>query len=281
MPYSSLNLGGKLIHFDTPKVMGILNATPDSFFEGSRCTTEKEIENRIIEIIDQGADIIDVGAYSSRPDSVDISPDEEWSRLETALRILRDKYPQAIVSVDTFRSQIARKAVSEYGVQMINDISGGELDREMFQAVADLNCAYIMMHMKGTPQTMQQYCHYTDLFQDICHYFVEKLDRLRELGVANVVLDPGFGFSKTMDQNYELMSIMEHFSILGKPLLVGISRKSMIYKFLNINPEESLNGTTVLNTVAVQKGADILRVHDVKEAVKLVKITQKLNEKNK
>ncbi|MGL5787844.1 MAG: dihydropteroate synthase [Bacteroidales bacterium] len=281
MPYSSLNLGGELIHFDTPKVMGILNATPDSFFEKSRCTTEMEIENRIAEIIRQGADMIDVGAYSSRPDATDISPEEEWRRLEGALKILRRISPDAIVSVDTFRSQVARRAVEEYGVQIVNDISGGELDPDMYQTIADLNCAYIMMHMKGTPQTMQKNCSYADLFQDICHYFVEKLDRLRELGVANVVLDPGFGFSKTIDQNYELMSFMEHFSILGKPLLVGISRKSMIYKYLGIEPKDSLNGTTVLNTIALQKGADILRVHDVREAVEVVRITQKLNETNK
>lgn len=278
MPYNTLKAGGKLICFDTPKVMGILNATPDSFFEGSRCTTEKELENRIVEIIGQGADMIDVGAYSSRPDSQNISAEEEWRRLKTALSILRNKFPDAVVSVDTFRSEIARKSVEEYGVEIINDISGGQLDDKMFQTIADLKCAYIMMHMRGTPQTMQQYCQYDNLFQDICHYFVERLDRLRELGVANVVLDPGFGFSKTLDQNYELMSFMQHFAILDKPLLVGISRKSMIYKLLGTDPAESLNGTTVLNTVALAKGADILRVHDVKEAVEVVRISQKIND---
>ncbi|MGL4332383.1 MAG: dihydropteroate synthase [Bacteroidales bacterium] len=278
MPYRSINVGGKLMKFDSPKVMGILNATPDSFFEGSRCTTEKELEARINEIISEGADLIDVGAYSSRPDSHNITPEEEWRRLKTALSILRDKYPGAVVSVDTFRSEIARKSVEEYGVDIINDISGGGLDDKMFQTVADLKCAYIMMHMRGTPQTMQQFCRYDDLFQDICHYFVEKLDRLRELGVANVVLDPGFGFSKTLDQNYELMSFMQHFGILDKPLLVGVSRKSMIYKLLGTDPSESLNGTTALNTLALMKGADILRVHDVKEAVEVVKIFQKQNE---
>lgn len=278
MPYNTLKAGGKLICFDTPKVMGILNATPDSFFEGSRCTTEKELENRIVEIIGQGADMIDVGAYSSRPDSQNISAEEEWRRSKTALSILRNKFPDAVVSVDTFRSEIARKSVEEYGVEIINDISGGQLDDKMFQTIADLKCAYIMMHMRGTPQTMQQYCQYDNLFQDICHYFVERLDRLRELGVANVVLDPGFGFSKTLDQNYELMSFMQHFAILDKPLLVGISRKSMIYKLLGTDPAESLNGTTVLNTVALAKGADILRVHDVKEAVEVVRISQKIND---
>ncbi|MGL5317308.1 MAG: dihydropteroate synthase [Bacteroidales bacterium] len=277
MPTNTLNVGGKLMKLDTPKVMGILNATPDSFFAGSRCQTEEELEHRILEIISQGADLIDVGAYSSRPDAEDIPAEEEWRRLKTALTILRDKFPQAVVSVDTFRSEIARKAVQEYGVEMINDISGGGLDDQMFATVADLKCAYIMMHMRGTPQTMQQFCQYDNLYQEMCLYFAQRLDRLRELGVANVVIDPGFGFSKTLDQNYELMDLLQHFTILDKPLLVGISRKSMIYKLLGTDPVASLNGTTVLNTLALTKGANILRVHDVREAVEVVRIFQKIN----
>lgn len=270
----NINTGNQLITTGKPLVMGILNATPDSFFEGSRCMTENLIENRIKQIIDEGGSIIDIGAYSSRPDAQHIDTKEEWRRLETALRILRDQYPDVITSVDTFRSEIAKRAVEEYGVNMINDISGGEMDRSMFATIGELKVPYIMMHMKGTPQTMQQHCDYNDLFQDIALYFSGKIEQLRELGVNDIIIDPGFGFSKTLEQNYELLAKLEHFSIFEHPILVGVSRKSMIYKLLGIKPEEALNGTSVIHTVALRKGADILRVHDVKEAVQCVEITE-------
>lgn len=270
----NINTGNQLITTGKPLVMGILNATPDSFFEGSRCMTENLIENRIKQIIDEGGSIIDIGAYSSRPDAQHIDIKEEWRRLETALRILRDQYPDVITSVDTFRSEIAKRAVEEYGVNMINDISGGEMDRSMFATIGELKVPYIMMHMKGTPQTMQQHCDYNDLFQDIALYFSGKIEQLRELGVNDIIIDPGFGFSKTLEQNYELLAKLEHFSIFEHPILVGVSRKSMIYKLLDIKPEEALNGTSVIHTVALRKGADILRVHDVKEAVQCVEITE-------
>ncbi len=270
----NINTGNQLITTGKPLVMGILNATPDSFFEGSRCMTENLIENRIKQIIDEGGSIIDIGAYSSRPDAQHIDTKEEWRRLETALRILRDQYPDVITSVDTFRSEIAKRAVEEYGVNMINDISGGEMDRSMFATIGELKVPYIMMHMKGTPQTKQQHCDYNDLFQDIALYFSGKIEQLRELGVNDIIIDPGFGFSKTLEQNYELLAKLEHFSIFEHPILVGVSRKSMIYKLLGIKPEEALNGTSVIHTVALRKGADILRVHDVKEAVQCVEITE-------
>lgn len=270
----NINTGNQLITTGKPLVMGILNATPDSFFEGSRCMTENLIENRIKQIIDEGGSIIDIGAYSSRPDAQHIDTKEEWRRLETALRILRDQYPDVITSVDTFRSEIAKRAVEEYGVNMVNDISGGEMDRSMFATIGELKVPYIMMHMKGTPQTMQQHCDYNDLFQDIALYFSGKIEQLRELGVNDIIIDPGFGFSKTLEQNYELLAKLEHFSIFEHPILVGVSRKSMIYKLLDIKPEEALNGTSAIHTVALRKGADILRVHDVKEAVQCVEITE-------
>lgn len=270
----NINTGNQLITTGKPLVMGILNATPDSFFEGSRCMTENLIENRIKQIIDEGGSIIDIGAYSSRPDAQHIDTKEEWRRLETALRILRDQYPDVITSVDTFRSEIAKRAVEEYGVNMVNDISGGEMDRSMFATIGELKVPYIMMHMKGTPQTMQQHCDYNDLFQDIALYFSGKIEQLRELGVNDIIIDPGFGFSKTLEQNYELLAKLEHFSIFEHPILVGVSRKSMIYKLLDIKPEEALNGTSIIHTVALRKGADILRVHDVKEAVQCVEITE-------
>lgn len=274
MSVFSINIGNQLITTEKPLIMGILNATPDSFFEGSRCMTENLIENRIKQILDEGASIIDIGAYSSRPDARHIDEKEEWRRLETALQVLRDKYPEAITSVDTFRSGIAKRAVEEYGVNIINDISGGEMDESMFKTIGELKVPYIMMHMRGTPQTMQQNCEYTNLFQDIALYFSRKIEQLRELGVNDIILDPGFGFSKTLEQNYELLAELEHFRIFEHPVLVGVSRKSMIYKLLHTTPAEALNGTTAIHTIALGKGADILRVHDVKEAVECVKITE-------
>ena len=259
----TLNMKGTLVSLSTPVVMGILNVTPDSFYADSRKQTEAAIEERIRTILSEGAQIIDIGGYSSRPDAAEVSPEEEMERLAFALDILNAHYPEAIVSVDTFRAGVARKCVEEYGVAMINDISGGELDAGMFATVADLKVPYIMMHMRGTPQTMQQYTGYTDMMEEIMLYFASKVRELR------------FGFSKTVDQNYLLMNHLQEFGVFGLPLLVGISRKSMIYKYLGGSPAESLNGTTVLNTIALMNGADILRVHDVKAAVEAVKLVTK------
>lgn len=270
-----LNIKGTLMSLSTPVVMGILNVTPDSFYADSRKQTEAAIEERILAILSEGAQIIDIGGYSSRPDAAEVSPEEEMERLAFALKILNAHYPEAIVSVDTFRAGVARRCVEEYGAAIINDISGGELDPEMFAAVAELKVPYIMMHMRGTPQTMQQHTDYADMMEEIMLYFAAKVRELHLLGVSDVILDPGFGFSKTVSQNYQLMGHLKEFEVFGLPLLVGISRKSMIYKFLGGTPAESLNGTTVLNTYALLNGADILRVHDVKAAVEAVKLVSK------
>ncbi len=258
--------------FSTPKVMGILNITPDSFFEGSRNQTEEEIRRRVAQIMEEGADMIDIGGYSSRPNAAFVSEEEEMQRLDYALSILFEMYPEAIVSVDTFRSGVAWKCVEKYGVAIINDISAGNLDANMFDIVAGLKVPYIIMHMQGTPQTMIQYTTYNNLIQDIFLYFSEKVNRLHRMGVNDIIIDPGFGFSKTTNQNYQLMNSLENFCIFELPILVGISRKRMIRDILDCTPEESLTGTTVLNTLALTKKADILRVHDVKEAVEAVKL---------
>lgn len=277
MKHQTLNIKGELISLEEPLVMGILNVTPDSFYEGSRKQTETDIRNRIEEILQEGGAIIDLGGYSSRPDAQDVSPEEEMERLCLALRILRDEYPKAMVSVDTFRADIARRCVEEYGAAIINDISGGELDAAMFPTIADLHIPYIIMHMRGTPKTMQQHCDYQNLTADILLYFSKKIEQLHLMGINDVIIDPGFGFSKTLEQNYELMRHLADFSLFEKPLLVGISRKSMIYKLLGGTPAESLNGTTVLNTYALLNGANILRVHDVKAAVEAVRIFKQLS----
>lgn len=255
--------------------MGILNVTPDSFYSGSRTQDKEEIANRVNTIVSEGADIIDIGAYSSRSNAEDISPEVEMKRLSTGLDIVRKLYPEAKVSVDTFRADIASRCVKEYGVQMINDISGGTLDNRMFETVGELKVAYVLMHMRGTPQTMMQQTRYEQIIPEMLYYFAERIARLESLGVNDIVIDPGFGFGKTLDDNYQLMNRLDEFARIGLPLLVGISRKSMIYKLLDKTPEESLNGTSVLNTLALLGGADILRVHDVKEAVETVKIVSK------
>lgn len=257
-----------------PKVMGILNVTPDSFFSSSRYMSEEGILRRVGEILDEGADILDVGACSTRPGIELVSEDEELLRLRLALHLIRKRWPGITVSVDTFRSSIARVVVSEYGADIINDISGGEMDPEMFATVAELKVPYILMHMKGTPATMQKEPKYDDLFRDICLYFSERVQKLRALNVNDIILDPGFGFGKTIDHNYELLRRLHDFDFFELPLLVGISRKSMIFKSLNLTSEQSLNGTTVLNTLALSGGASILRVHDVKEARECVRLVQ-------
>ena len=269
----SLNIHGSLYELDSPKVMGILNVTPDSFYSGSRCSTDDAlIERRVHQIIDEGADMIDIGGYSSRPNADDISPEEEYSRLDRGLRIIRTIAPQAIVSVDTFRADVARRCVENWGVEIINDISGGDLDDAMFDTVAGLKVPYILMHMRGNPATMNTLTQYDNVVVDVIKDLGAKVQRLNALGVADVIIDPGFGFSKTVEQNYRLMNHLGFFHSLALPLLVGISRKSMIYRPLGITPEQSLNGTTALNMVALAAGTHILRVHDVKEACEAVKI---------
>lgn len=269
----SLNINGDLRVFNRPQVMGILNITPDSFYAQSRSTTECDIVQRINTMISQGVDLIDIGAYSSRPGAKDVSPDEECRRLEMGMRILRDIDPSILVSVDTFRATVAREAVTNMGVNIINDISGGDLDSKMFETVADLNVPYIVMHMRGTPSNMNQHTQYIDVTAEVIHDLSEKVNTLALMGVCDVIIDPGFGFSKTLAQNYEMMRNIEVFNTLERPLLVGISRKSMIYNLLGTTPQESLNATSVLNTIATMGGASILRVHDVKEAVETIKIT--------
>ena len=266
-----INVNGSLLDLSQPRVMGILNVTPDSFYAGSRTQTEAEIVRRVKQIVSEGAAIIDIGAYSSRPNADNVSAREEMERLRMGLKILFEIQPDAVVSVDTFRADVARMCVEEYGVAIINDIAAGEMDADMFHTVAALNVPYIMMHMQGTPQSMQQHPHYDNLLEEVLLYFARKVQQLRDLGVKDIILDPGFGFGKTIEHNYELLSHLEDFRIFELPLLVGVSRKSMIYRLLDITPQEALNGTTVLDTICLLKGADILRVHDVKEAVETVR----------
>ena len=269
-----INVKGRLLDLATPQVMGILNVTPDSFYAGSRMQTEVDIAHRVEQIVVEGARIIDVGAYSSRPNAENVSPGEEMERLRMGLGILRKVQPDAVVSVDTFRADVAKMCVEEYGVAIINDIAAGEMDENMFRTVAALNVPYIMMHMQGTPQDMQQHPHYDNLLKEVFMDFSHKVQQLRDLGVKDIILDPGFGFGKTVEHNYELLAHLEEFRIFELPLLVGVSRKSMIYRLLGTTAQEALNGTTVLDTICLLKGADILRVHDVREAVETVKIVE-------
>jgi len=273
----TLNLSGRLVSLEKPLVMGIVNVTPDSFFAGSRIDGAKALGERLDTLVREGAALADLGAYSSRPGAEEVSPEEERRRLRPALQILRDEYPDLPVSVDTFRSDVARMAVEEYGASMINDISGGGLDPAMYRTMAELQVPYILMHMKGDPQTMQQQASYSDVTLEVIDYFAQRVGQLLELGVHDIILDPGFGFSKTTAQNYELLaqlgSLVEAFT---QPLLVGVSRKSMIYRPLGISPEEALNGTTFLHALALERGAKILRVHDVRPAVEAVQLYEEL-----
>lgn len=271
----TINVKGKLLDLSEPQVMGILNVTPDSFFDGSRKQTEEEIRSRVEQIVAEGGSMIDIGAYSSRPGADDVSAEEEMNRLRRGMKIIREVAPHIPVSVDTFRADVAKMSIEELGADIINDISGGELDKAMFKTVAELKVPYILMHMKGTPQTMQQAPHYDDLMKEILLYFAEKVQQLRDLGQKDIILDPGFGFAKTLEHNYELMNHMEELKLFELPILSGVSRKSMIYKLLGNTPQDALNGTTVLNTISLMKGASILRVHDVKEAVEVAKIVAK------
>ena len=274
----TIRVNGQLMNLSTPKVMGILNVTPDSFYAGSRKETTSDIAYRVEQIITEGADMIDIGAYSSRPNAEHVSTKEEMARLRKGLEIIREVAPEAIVSVDTLRADVASMCVEEYGAALINDISGGQMDERMFDTVARLNVPYIMMHMQGTPQDMQLHIHYNHLRMEIMQYFALKVQELYARGVKDIIIDPGFGFGKTLAHNYELFKHLEDFKLFGLPLLVGISRKSMIYKLLDSSPEEALNGTTVLNTIALTKGADRLRVHDVKACVEAVRIFNQMNE---
>lgn len=268
----SINIGGKLMDLSEPKVMGILNVTPDSFYGASRMVSDDDIAARTVQILDEGASIIDIGAYSSRPGADDVPEEEEMRRLRRGLSIVRRIDSDAVVSVDTFRADVARMCVEEYGVSMINDISAGELDRDMFKTVASLGVPYIMMHMRGNPGNMQNAPSYDNLIKEIIMFFTERVQMMRDLGQKDIIIDPGFGFGKTLEHNYQLMNNLEQLKVLELPILVGISRKSMIYNLLATSPEQALNGTSILNTIALLKGASILRVHDVKECVECIKI---------
>lgn len=278
--FRTINVNGQLMELQSPQVMGILNITPDSFYAGSRKQTEADILSRTRQILKEGASIIDIGAYSSRPNAEHISPDDEMQRLRTALHLINRDFPDAVISIDTFRADVARMCVEEYGAAIINDISAGRMDEQMFATIAQLGVPYIIMHMQGTPQDMQTNPHYENLLKEVFFYFSEKVQRLRDLGVKDIILDPGFGFGKTLEHNYQLMNHLEEFSVFDLPLLVGISRKSMIYKLLGNTPEEALNGTSILNTIALLKGANFLRVHDVKAATEAIAIVQKMKSCN-
>lgn len=273
LPFT-LNIKGSIRLIERPQIMGIVNATPDSFFPGSRTLSRESIIERTRAMIDQGADMIDIGAYSSRPGAADVSETEELRRLETALEAIRSVNPDIPVSVDTFRANVARTAISSLGADIVNDISGGSLDADMLETVASLKCPYILMHMRGTPSTMQTLTDYDDVTADVIKEHSTILGRLEALGVSDIIVDPGFGFAKTVEQNYELMRNLETMeNLLGLPLLVGISRKSMLTRPLGIKPDEALNATTVMNVIALSKGASILRVHDVKEARQALVLT--------
>ena len=269
----TLTIKGEKRAIVKPWVMGILNVTPDSFYSGSRMgVDEMRIGERVEEILKEGGDIIDIGAYSTRHNADDISPEEEYSRLKIGLNVIKNIDANAIVSVDTFRADVARRCVEEFGVDIVNDVSGGTLDDDMFATIANLKVPYILMHMRGTPATMQQLTEYNDVIRDVIGDLHKKKCALNDLGIDDVIIDPGFGFSKTVEQNFEMLNRLEDFKQLDAPLLVGVSRKSMIYRTLGCTPVESLNGTTVINTISLLKGAHILRVHDVKEAVEVCKL---------
>jgi len=275
-----LKIKGEYLQIDTPLVMGIVNISTNSFFSGSRVYNEENLLRKVERMLWDGADIIDIGAVSTQAGAVLLSAEEEWARLAGSLYAIRKTFGNDIVvSVDTVNANVASMAVREYGVDIINDISGGQVDEKMFEIIAGINVPYIVMHMRGTPDTMQQFTSYNNLMGDILYYFSERLNRLHQFGVSDIIIDPGFGFSKNIEQNYELLQHLESFHIFEKPILVGISRKSMIYKTLNCSPEEALNGSTALHTVALMKGADILRVHDVKEAKETIKLIGVLKSK--
>ena len=274
----SLNLHGRLVTIDRPWVMGIINVTPDSFYSGSRVNDERSLIERVRQMLDEGADVLDVGACSTRPGSEQVDARQEMERLQWALGVMRREAPDAIISVDTYRADVARRCVEEWGADIVNDISGGLIDEAMFATVAELQVPYVLMHMRGTPETMASLTHYDNVAADVLEWMARRIDELRQLGVADVIADPGFGFAKTQEQNYELLARLEAFHALNAPLLVGVSRKRMIYTPLGCTADEALNGTTVINTIALQQGAHILRVHDVKAAVEAVRLTTLLRQ---
>jgi dihydropteroate synthase len=273
----TINCNGNLIDLTIPKVMGILNLTPDSFYDGGKYSSQKEILLHTEKMLIEGATFIDIGAYSSRPGAKDISEEEELRRLLPNLEIILREFPKILISIDTFRSKVASRCIS-VGACMINDISSGNLDMNMFETIAKLQVPYVLMHMQGTPQTMQKNVKYENLINDIIYFLSEKINQLNILGVNDILIDVGFGFGKTLDQNYELLQKLSLFKNLDVPILSGLSRKSMLYNYLNIKATESLNATTAVNTLAVLHGTNILRVHDVKQAVELVKVIQKTKE---
>lgn len=270
----SINCNGKLITFETPKVMGILNITPNSFYDGGLHSSLEKIEQQTEKMLLEGADMIDVGAYSTQPNAPFVSEKEELQRILPVLKHLVHKFPNAVFSVDTFRAEVAKQTL-DLGAAIINDVSAGNLDDKMMQVVGSFNAPYIMMHMKGTPQNMQQFANYDDVMHEIIYYFSEKINKAQQNGIIDVIIDPGFGFSKTLDQNYEVLNKLELLQNLDVPVLSALSRKSMIYKLFDTTPQEALNGTSVLNTISLIKGANLLRVHDVKQAVECVKLYQK------
>ena len=271
----TLNVRGVLVDLSKPRVMGVLNLTPDSFYDGGKNNSLHEALKKTEQLLVEGASILDIGAYSSRPGAEHISEEMEYDRMIPILRAIVKEFPEALISVDTFRSAIARAAVNE-GAGLINDISAGSLDSQMFQTLAELEVPYIMMHMKGTPQNMTSYAEYQDINSELVQYFLQRIQKLKNMGLKDFILDPGFGFAKTMEQNYAVLGTFEQLKIIGQPLMAALSRKSMIYKLLECDAEHALNGTTVANTIALIKGANILRVHDVKAAVEAVKIVDQI-----
>ncbi len=271
----TLNCKGQLIDLASPKVMGILNVTPNSFFDGGKFKNETEILSQVEKMLEEGATFIDIGAYSSKPNAEFVSEAEELQRIVPIVQLILQHFPETLLSIDTFRSEVARVCI-ENGAAIINDISAGNLDPKMMETIAKYNVPYIMMHLRGTPQTMQTMTQYENIVKEILFYFSERIAKARSFGINDLIIDPGFGFAKTLEQNYEVLQKMELFEILELPLLVGFSRKSMIYKTLNVTAQEALNGTTVLNTIALTKGAKILRVHDVKEAMECVSLFTKM-----
>ncbi len=272
----TINCKGQLVDLSTPKVMGILNCTPNSFYDGGKYKTEKELLEQVEKMLLEGATFIDIGAYSSKPNAEMVSEQEELERIVPVLHLILKHFPDSILSIDTFRSEVARIGI-EAGAAIINDISAGNLDEKMMETVAKLQVPYIMMHLKGTPQSMQSFANYENIVKEMLFYFSERVAKARSFGINDLIIDPGFGFAKTATQSYEVLQKLELFQMLELPLLVGVSRKSMIYKILGVPPDEALNGTTILNTYALTKGAQILRVHDVKEAVECVKLYDKIN----
>lgn len=271
----TINCKGQIIDLSTPKIMGILNITPNSFYDGGKYSLENNAIAQVEKMLKEGATFIDIGAYSSKPNAEFVSEEEELNRIIPVVKTLIKEFPEALLSIDTFRSTVAQECINN-GAALINDISAGSLDKKMMGVIASNNVPYIMMHLRGTPQTMQDQTNYEHIINEILTYFSDKVNKARSLGINDLIIDPGFGFAKTTDQNYEILSNLEQFKMLELPILAGVSRKSMIYKTLDTSPEEALNGTTVLNTIAITKGATIIRVHDVKEAMECVKLCGKL-----